>query len=216
MQKEQEKNILVGIDFGAKMAGTTVITYLQGEKFVLFASEKNKDADTFIESFFESTFSKELPSVVCIDAPLSLPGVYRGLEGYDDYFYRRADRALNAMSPMFLGGLTARAMRLHNRLKASGKPNGISLVETYPAEHARRLGLKAFGYKEQKVQISSVVEVIHTAFADVLPLPSSVFHPILFSTWHHVDALLALLAASRIQSGIEDVFGDNMEGKIVL
>jgi predicted nuclease with RNAse H fold len=199
--------MLVGIDFGAKMAGTTVIAGLEGEDISLYACEKNRDADAFLAS----TLLDLKPVVACIDAPLSLPGVYRGMEGFDDYFYRRADRALQAMSPMFLGGLTARAMRLADRLQ----PHGILLVETYPAEHARRLELKPIGYKARATQIPSILDALRPSKA----FPFEISPPQIatqISTWHHLDALLALWTAYRINTGMHEEFGDASEGVILV
>ena len=82
------------------------------------------DADAFIHS--EAIHLK--PRMIFIDAPLSLPGIYWLGNGFRDHFFRQCDKEMNAMSPMFLGGLTARAMRL----KAELKSTGCKIIETYP------------------------------------------------------------------------------------
>ncbi|MBK9525389.1 MAG: hypothetical protein IPO39_11705 [Bacteroidetes bacterium] len=100
--------VLAGIDFGSKMAGTTVIAVAGKTTIRLFSSRKNEDADSFLSVLVKEKGIEEL----FIDAPLSLPGVYRGILSGNDYFFRESDRVLKAMSPMFLGALTARAMKL--------------------------------------------------------------------------------------------------------
>jgi predicted nuclease with RNAse H fold len=99
-----------GIDYGSKMAGTTVITYNQDNVLYQRSSVKNGDADAFILD----CVTELQPGQIYIDAPLSLPLACFG-KG-TDFFYREADRKLKAMSPMFLGGLTARAMKLRLQL----------------------------------------------------------------------------------------------------
>ncbi len=104
----------IGIDFGAKTAGTTVICQQEGGFFRFHRCEKGDDADAWLDE----RVSMFAPSAIYIDAPLSLPGAYFG-KG-QDYFYRSADRLAGGMSPMFLGGLTARAIRLAERWGAGG------------------------------------------------------------------------------------------------
>lgn len=190
----------IGVDYGSKLAGTTVVACWDGEKLSFFSSEKKKDADAWLEKLLPELSAK----AVFFDAPLSLPGVFRNMEGYDDYFYRKADRALAAMSPMFLGGLTARAMRL----KASLSKLGIVFTESYPGWQARRLELKAIGYKGKLGKIPAVLEKLQTEFP--FPLPPTL------PNWHHVDALLALLGSLRFESGEAEVFGDEAEGVVVV
>jgi predicted nuclease with RNAse H fold len=190
----------VGVDYGSKLAGTTVMACWDGQRLRFFSSEKKKDADAFLLDILPSIGAKH----VYLDAPLSLPGVYRNMKGYDNYFYRKADSELGAMSPMFLGGLTARAMRLREQLSAKG----IRLIETYPAYQAKRLNLKEQGYKKRKEDITTVLEVLSSEFS--FPLPSAL------ADWHHVDALLAMLTAVREADGVREIFGDQEEGVVVV
>ncbi len=195
--------LLCGIDYGAKRAGTTVIaTYDKvAQKYELYAVEKGKDADDFV-----LTQLRQLKvGLVFFDAPLSLPGVYQNSTKYNDYFYRQADRLLKGMSPMFIGGLTARAMRL----KAVLQKEGINLIETYPAVHARRWGLKELGYKGKKGNIETVVDQINAHFPTVLPKERII-------SWHHLDALLALYSAWRYEQSQAEVFGTKEEGCIIV
>jgi predicted nuclease with RNAse H fold len=192
---------LVGIDFGAKLAGATVAAVWRGE-LTFVATPKKRDADAMLRGLLLS----ENIDVCCIDAPLSLPRAYTDSSLGDDYFYRACDRSLGAMSPMFLGGLTARAMRL--RAEICRECPQTRVAETYPAEQARRLGLRETGYKQGKEGIAPTLRRIARATQMVLPenLPD----------WHHVDALLALLAALRLDAGEAMFYGDEAEGVIVI
>jgi hypothetical protein len=93
---------LCGVDYGSKLAGTTVTCTLDAPSGQVHfqKSAPREDADAFLRNYL----LQSQPAFIFLDAPLSLPGVYRGLAGCRDYFYREADRQLGAMSPMFLGG----------------------------------------------------------------------------------------------------------------
>lgn len=201
MEKDFQR--IAGVDFGSKRAGTTVIAFLDKEKKAIhFAqSKKNSDADRFILEWVDAV----RPSTLFLDAPLSLPGVYRGLPGCADYFYRVADRQLAAMSPMFLGGLTARAMRLKDAL--AGK--SVAVQEVYPGGLAKVLGLVELGYKKEIAAREKAEEII----TGHMPFPAA---PGACRSWHHVDALLALLSGWRYLKQAHLSFGNNQEGTIIL
>jgi len=195
--------MIIGIDFGAKEAGTTVIAALRESNKVEFrTSLKGQDADDFILGFIEQN-----PEVwlVYIDAPLSLPKVYNknGEEG--DFFFREADRLTGAMSPMFLGGLTARAMKLAAQLRMKG----IKVVETYPSKLAEVLKLKEIDYKGEKTSIP--------ANCDKLKDVSSFhFENDQIENWHLFDALLCLYSAKRYEIQASMEFGNPLEGTITV
>lgn len=190
-----------GIDYGSKLAGTTVIAFPMDQRLHLFASSPKKDADQFILDWVQ----KYAPSRIFIDAPLSLPGVYQKMPGYEDFFYREADRETRAMSPMFLGGLTARAMQLTQKLHTMN----CTVTEVYPAYLAKMLKLNELKYKKNKAQIPVITQNI----LDHLPFegPTS---PL--SDWHHIDALLAFLSGYRFQQKKHLTFGKKMEGSIIV
>jgi predicted nuclease with RNAse H fold len=191
-----------GVDYGSKTAGTTAVVLGDTEtrRLTLHGSLSGQDADAFLLQIVKS----HRPQVLCIDAPLSLPGVYTRLPGCNDYFYRQADKQLQAMSPMFLGGLTARAMRLTAQLTDLG----TAVYETYPAAQARRLGLAALGYKTKAEAIAPVVAQIK------VELPEWDTGLMQCRTWHHVDALLAWLGAWRLETQSAERYGDEAEGLI--
>ncbi|MDO1448829.1 DUF429 domain-containing protein [Rhodocytophaga aerolata] len=196
--------IIYGIDYGSKLAGTTVVAWVDTlAKFIhLTSSQKKEDADLFIHT----TLLKLKPATVFMDAPLSLPGVYTHLANCHDYFFREADKQLQTMSPMFLGGLTARAIKLKRELEALSIP----VYETYPAAQAIRLGLVETGYKKSSVAIPAIVRLLENHMTPFI-LPNN---PL--TTWHQVDALLALLAGLRFMNKQHEVFGNEVEGAILV
>jgi len=113
----------LGIDFGAKTAGTTAICYAYETTLFVLQSAKKEDADRWLKK----QIALLQPKQIFIDAPLSVPSAVKTESG-GDFFYRECDRALNAMSPMFIGGLTARAMRLAHEWRN----DKIAVFETYP------------------------------------------------------------------------------------
>jgi predicted nuclease with RNAse H fold len=196
--------IICGIDYGSKLAGTTVVAWVDSltKSIHLASSQKKADADLFIHS----ALLKLNPAAVFIDAPLSLPGVYTHLANCHDYFFRESDKQLHAMSPMFLGGLTARAMKLKKELEALYIP----MYETYPAAQAIRLGLLELGYKKNPVAIPAIVGLLEHHLAPYI------LEDIPVTTWHQVDALLALLAGLRFMNKQHKVVGNEVEGVIIV
>jgi predicted nuclease with RNAse H fold len=187
-----------GIDYGSKLAGTTVIASYDGGYIGLASAKKGEDADAFLLA----QLLDHPPGKIFLDAPLSLPGVYTQPERYTDHFYRQADRELGAMSPMFLGGLTARAMRLASLLRQQD----FQVWETYPAALARLLGLKEKGYKTSQEALVSCTDLLSKHLNISFPTPQH---------WHQADALLALASGIRQQQGIGQCIGGE-EGQIWL
>ncbi len=192
--------IIAGIDYGSKLAGSTVIAFLKDGKIQLSSSEKKKDADAFILKWAQQSAPKQ----IFIDAPLSLPGVYTGLPYCEDYFYRQADKELKAMSPMFLGGLTARAMKLKRQLESGN----IQVLEVYPGHLAKKFSLKDLGYKKQLIHLPAVLQKL----APQLEEFDWEAEPI--TSWHHLDAMLALLCGIRYSENKHESYGNKEEGCI--
>lgn len=191
---------IAGIDYGSKLAGTTVIATLWEGQIHLFQSQKKKDADRFILEWIE----QYRPGKIFIDAPLSLPEVYRSPSVDGSYFYRKADRLLSAMSPMFLGGLTARAMQL----KAQIAEKSIETLEVYPKQMAGELLLTETGYKKNREQIPACLEKLQS----YLPFPVAQSP----ANWHQFDALLAFTSGWRYENNEHRSFGDPAEGVIIV
>ncbi len=197
--------IICGIDYGSKLAGTTVIASLDQERqtIALISSQKGQDADNLILTYA----AQVRPKLIFIDAPLSLPGVYANTKGYTDYFFRQADKQLQAMSPMFIGGLTARAMKLKKELEALT----IQVYETYPAAQARQMDLLPLGYKKQLTFLNNVLPLIEQELQ-----PALLVHGNIINNWHQADALLALIGAIRFVNGKHLIFGEEKEGVILV
>lgn len=189
---------IIGIDYGSKLAGTTVLAIFDTDTqhTLLEQSSKKQDADAFVLS----TLCEHPANVVGIDAPLSLPGIYRDLEGNNDFHYRAADRQAKAMSPMFLGGLTARAMKLASEIEAT-------TIEVYPKLSAERYRLQELGYKGDKEAIAPCL----MALVQRTELPVA---ELSIENWHQFDALLALEITWRYHNNLADQYGDTKEGML--
>lgn len=193
-------NIIAGIDYGSKTAGTTTICVGDdtGSVFSISQSRKGEDADKFLlESIIKSGVR-----FLFIDAPLSLPGVYSKLEGFDDYFYRKCDREIGAMSPMFLGGLTARAMRFREDCFNISIP----VREVWPTRIAEILGIEKDIYKSTVKNIKGCTDIM----LDTIQVEEE-YRPV---NWHQIDAALAFVSGLRFINGNAISFGDPGEGMI--
>lgn len=190
---------LAGIDFGAKLAGTTAMTLLRDSKFQIHDCKKGDDADAWILEQVEILSIK----TVFIDAPLSLPPAYFD-DTSNEFFYRKADAALGAMSPMFLGGLTARAMKMKRLLEAKH----IAVFETYPAALVRELFPQTKFYKKD-IQGFRKELMVKTKPLDLPALPPC-------KTFHHVDSLLAWFSGYRHLTHQSISYGLKEEGLIFI
>ena len=190
----------IGIDYGSKLAGTTVIAFADEQGLHLLQSEKKKDADKMILHFIKD---QEGVNRVYIDAPLSLPQALINGQG-SNYHYRACDKALNAMSPMFLGGLTARAMQPRDQIT-----DRVMCFEVYPGGLVRhKVALKAHYAKKEKEKITSFMKVLSSSLP--LPIQDEV------SNWHQVDALLAWWIGWKHIRNEHETFGDEKEGLIYI
>ncbi len=187
---------LIGIDFGARTAGTTVICHRERGLFHFQRCAKGEDSDTWLD---ECVMGMS-PQAVYIDAPLSLPGAYFG-KG-DDHFFRRADRLAGGMSPMFLGGLTARAIRLTERWRA----RRIAVFEVYPAALIR-LEWDYLKIPSGRLIPPHKMRLMAGMFALPPPAPKD---------RHEADAWLCWLSGYRHQSGKSKSIGDREEGVILV
>ncbi|WP_448528497.1 hypothetical protein [Raineya sp.] len=190
--------MLVGLDFGAKLAGTTAIAWVENNHISVLQTQKKQDADIFLQKWI----AKHTPQIIAIDAPLSLPKIYSDTEAEPDFFYRKADKILKAMSPLFLGGLTARAMQLKFQIFQQYTP---IVLEVYPAVLAQKWKLYELNYKQDLQAIKQVSERIQQELPFALPVLES---------WHQVDAVLAFCSAFRYQQGVAECFGNPQEGLI--
>lgn len=193
----------LGIDYGSKLAGTTAICWQEHERLHLAQSALKQDADAWVAG----QVSHLGVSAVYIDAPLSLPSAYQPALGQMDFMYREADRELKAMSPMFLGGLTARAMGLAHGLQQQA----VNCHEVYPA----RLMDELLPTKPWKKKDKVSPEQMERVTTQLLQTTGFRLHSPPAST-HQVDALLAWLSGYRHQQGQHKAVGNAQEGLIII
>lgn len=188
---------IVGVDYGSKLAGTTVLTFLDNDVLNYLQVNKGVDADKWLLDLVIKFNFKH----VFIDAPLSLPGGYFG--NGDDFSYRKSDRILRAMSPMFLGGLTARAIKL----KTEFAKIGVQCIEVYPGGFIRNNNvLKDFYDKKNLATLPKMKEELNTC----LPYPLAE-KP---TNYHQLDSLICWYIGYRCLHGNAESVGDPDEGLI--
>ncbi|MBK9291719.1 MAG: hypothetical protein IPM52_08855 [Bacteroidetes bacterium] len=187
-----------GIDYGARFAGTTAVCFDLGSSLLILQAAKKQDADAFCRD----QISARKPSFVMIDAPLSLPRVYTKprdavFSPEDDYFFREADRQLGAMSPMFLGGLTARAMQLSAFFAAQGIP----FFETWPSR------LRSYFGSENRPECDVLAAQLKKLTGFELVADKAI-------SPHGIDSALAWFAGWLKMHGRSNVYGSEAEGVV--
>ena len=192
----------MGVDYGARQSGTTAAAMIFQGELHIWQSLPGQDADRWLPDLVQELQVK----VIYIDAPLTLPWVYSQIPSTtaSDYFYREADRSLQAMSPMFIGGLTARAMRLRAQLAEKG----VAVLETYPSALTRLLLPELQGYKKDL----TLLPVYAEALQGLLPIELREYP----QNWHQFDALLAWFSGYRHSAGQSVLYGDAREGRIIV
>jgi predicted nuclease with RNAse H fold len=185
----------IGIDLGARSSGNTVVCRRERGLFVFERPLQGNDGDAWLEE----RITDLRPDAIYIDAPLSLPGAYFGRGA--DHFFRAADLQARGMSPMFLGGLTARAIRFAQRWRDAG----IAVHEVYPAalirqawEHLHIAPGKAIPRHKLRLMAGMCS----------LPPPSP-------ADRHEADAWLCWVIGHRHRAGKAKVFGAPDEGLIL-
>ncbi|MCC9167282.1 hypothetical protein [Pontibacter harenae] len=202
VKKMQAPSTHIGIDYGSKTAGTTAIAHLSEEKLYVEQSSKGADADLWVLQQITKYNSK----LIFIDAPLTLPKAYFQEPALPEsnFFYRVCDIEVGAMSPMFIGGLTARAIKLRTELATKG----IGMLEAYPAALNKLLFAELTGYKKSLAALPLYVEALHGLLPyNLTTIPQN---------WHQFDALLAWYSGFRHMQGISILYGDSREGRIIV
>jgi predicted nuclease with RNAse H fold len=207
----------IGIDYGARLSGNTALVHNRDGALACLRCAPKEDADAFLERSvvaLSETAGSALTSAalppIFIDAPLSLPRVFAqspdkasgSIDADSDWFYRAGDRVLGAMSPMFLGGLTARAMKLAWRWRQQG----YAVYETWPRALVRELKLE--GYRAKG---ADVPQHILERYAEKLHVPTPLLS---LKDGHELDAVLAWASGQRFLSGQSLAFGEADEGMI--
>ena len=198
-----EDKTLFGIHFGGLLSGDTVVAIFQKSGIVFMEVDEGINSDEFILNAAEHF----KPGHVFIDAPLSLPGIYKEIDGCEDYHFRHADLDLKSISPMFVGGFAARAMRLKDELKKAG----IEMYETCPKTTAKRFGLPSKGYKGSAQGLKCCRNDLSSRFHHNIEVAEEDI-----KNWQHLDALMSLMAAMNYDQGCADKFGNEDEGLIFI
>lgn len=188
---------IAGIDYGAKSAGTTAITFESDGKLFTKQCKKNDDADIWL---VQTLHTLDIGHIY-LDAPLSLPIAYT--DGGENFFYREADILLKAMSPMFLGGLTARAMSLKKLLCKSN----IQCTEVYPSGLVR-MEKQIFADYDKK-NAATIADVLRQ-LQQLIPYHIHIM-PI---NYHQLDSVICWYIGWKHQQNIAQAFGNESEGMI--
>ncbi len=191
----------IAVDLGGKSNGNTAACYNVGDKlyFLNFAGVKNA------YDFLVKTIVDKKIKLVFIDAPLTLPGVYKGLKGYSNFHKRNCDVELQAMSPMFLGGFTANAIELYHQLIEKK----IKVVEVYPKALVEHLSIEGYSKKLKVKELTTIVNQVMNHLPNFKLVDTHV-------SLHEVDALLAWLSGYRFQNKLHKAYGKKEEGVIVV
>lgn len=192
--------VIVGVDYGSKTSGFTCAAIIYDGSISVHQATKNKDADKWLKELLEPL----KPNVIGIDAPLSIPGALREIDGFTNYHYRKADLEAKAMSPMFLGGLTARAIELAHWLRQT---TASKVIEVYPKLTAQELQLDSKRYKKDKAFLLEAKDALASDTGWNLDAVE-------VDNWHQYDALMALRTAELYINEKANVLGDKAEGLI--
>ncbi len=190
-----EVNQILGVDYGSKEKGTIAYAYLAQNKIFVHQVQKGVNGD----SELEKTILKHSFQLIAIDAPLSLPIVYSNKLLGSDYHFRVADRETNAMSPMFIGGLTANAIALKDRLA------DCHFIETYPSKLLRYLDIK-----KPDDNYSEWMQMVLKKLTMDVKLPKNI------DSKHQFDAVLCLISGIRYSKNEALNFGNSHEGLIYI
>jgi predicted nuclease with RNAse H fold len=188
------ENVL-GIDYGGKTTGNCALAYIKNNKIVSNQIPKTKNPDLEIKKFIQ----EHKIELVFIDAPLSLPIAYTNPKLGNNFHYREADIETKAMSPMFLGGFTARAIELKSNLEP------IIVKETYPKQF-----LKLFNLNDTEATAKATLNTAVTKTEFNFSIKTNI------STKHQFDAILALCSALRYVNGLCTAYGNENEGMIYI
>ncbi|MCE5215179.1 MAG: DUF429 domain-containing protein [Methanobacterium sp.] len=182
--------IIIGIDLAGKEENPTGICVTGTDKVIL----KTLHSDTDIIKYVK----KINPSIVTIDAPLSLPKgrccLEKDCKCASGGHLRKAEREIRPYGrvlPLTFKGmkmLTLRGIRLAQELRKD-----FEVIETHP-----RTIQKMLGFKDLKDDLSKVYKLSNNP------------------TEHELDALLAAMIGNLYINGLYLELGDPEEGTIIL
>lgn len=191
---------ILGIDLGNKASGNTALCFLNQNQLQFIQPAKKVDELNIILEIIK----KHNIHLVCIDAPLTLPAVYYQTPEFNDYMYRQCDKICKAMSPMFVGAFTARAIQLKNMLE----DKKLQVIEVYPKMLIETLNLKNYYPKKKDKNISDTLLIKLKS-----QIPYKYAKP---ETLHQLDALLCWQSGFRYLNNQHLAFGHKKEGIIIV
>lgn len=191
----------IGLQLGPQRTTPLTIAFEQEGQLLTGSSKAGEDVEKFLLKYLLGGPVKQ----VFVGAPLSLPAAYFQPKLYNDYLYRACDRELNSDSPMVLGGLTARAIRLKAILEAQG----IKTYETNTSHQLKRMALSIAPQAELDVHKTALLARVQEETGLSIP-------PERIERWDQAHALLAFVAGYRYQQGKSEVFGLEKEGFIIV
>lgn len=200
--KQLMSHLMFGIAYGSKLSGNTVISIMKNNKIYFLDVDENVDCDEFILNAARHF----KPEIVYINAPLSVPAVYKCVNGFKDHQFRKADKELCSISPMIIGGVTARAIELKEKLEAELE---TKVYETCSKSQAKNYCLDQHGYKKNGLHLVSCRNHIGAQLSKKV-----MFDCTDVKTWNHLDAFLSLITAMRFVMGMANSHGDPDEGLI--
>ncbi|MCC9137768.1 hypothetical protein ACFSKU_02330 [Pontibacter silvestris] len=197
-----EQFLHMGLDYGSQLAGTTAAAMLVEGQVQIWQSKKGQNADDWLLNLVQEV----KPKLIYIDAPLTLPAVYSQtpLTVKADFFYRVCDREVKAMSPMIIGGLTARAIKLRTQLATAG----VATLETYPTQLKHLLFPHLENYKKDLKYLTEFTEALEGMINFKINIPPA--------NWHQLDAMLAWYSGCRHLQKQSVLYGDATEGRIIV
>ncbi|MFN4082599.1 MAG: hypothetical protein ACK4K9_03105 [Bacteroidia bacterium] len=191
--------MLAGIDFGSKTAGTTVICFGSENIGLSFLCSNNKqDTDEWLIEKLKNL----KPNHVFIDAPLSFPLALLTKDINGNFLYRKADEETGAMSPLFLGTYSARAIKLMLTFNDT-----VKFFETYPAQLLKTLNYQNLYSKKQKNISSELLKSLNKISGFNLTEND------ILNT-HYLDAYLCWISGLRYLQNKYITFGNREEGLI--
>lgn len=195
-------NTMFGINFSSKLSGNTVICLLSKNKIFFIDVDEDVDADIFIYNAAKHF----QPEIIFLNAPLSIPGVFRSVNSCCDHQYRQADKEICGISPMIIGGVTARAMELKQKLESEFN---TKVYETSSKAQAENYGLLTKGFKcGRKELLECRFEITSHLDKNLMINCQDI------KSWDHLNALLSLITAIRFVNGEAHTHGISEEGVI--
>ncbi len=188
--------MIFGIDYGSKLAGTTVIAMGDHpERLRFFCSCKNADADTFIGQLIQEL----RPSLIGIDAPLSLPLVYQQPDLSEASFLQTGRQSDQCHVSNVFRGTNCQSYAAQSIFSS------VDWIEVYPGGLVKIAQLEGYSKKDKS---------LIPAFIGMLKAKYGISVDQEVKTWHEVDAMLAWFASYRYLHGHAIAYGNPAEGLI--